>query len=40
VLAKMTETAVALNRFNGTVASRLATFQRPSGKALREFLES
>ena len=40
VLAKMTEAAVALNRFNGTVASRLATFQKPSAKALREFLES
>ncbi len=40
VLAKMTETAVALNRFNGTVASRLATFQQPSAKALREFLRA
>jgi len=40
VLAKMTEAAVALNRFNGTGASRLATFQKPSAKALREFLES
>lgn len=40
VLAKMTEMAVALNRFNGTAASRLATFQQPSAKALREFLEN
>ena len=40
VLAKMTEAAVALNRFNGTGASRLVTFQKPSPKALREFLES
>ena len=40
VLAKMAETAVALHRFNGTVASRLSTFQKPSAKALREFLES
>jgi allantoin racemase len=40
VLAKMTETAVALNRFNGTAASRLASFQKPSAKALREFLEN
>ena len=40
VLAKMTETAVALNRFNGTAASRLATFQKPSAKALREFLDN
>ena len=40
VLAKMTETSVALNRFNGTGASRLATFQKPSAKALREFLDS
>jgi len=40
VLAKMTETAVALNRFNGTAPSRLSTFQKPSAKALREFLES
>jgi allantoin racemase len=40
VLAKMTETAVALNRFNGTAPSRLLTFQKPSAKALREFLES
>jgi len=40
VLAKMTETAVALNRFNGTAASRLATFQKPSAKALREFLDT
>ena len=40
VLAKMTETAIALNRFDGTGASRLASFQKPSAKALREFLES
>ncbi|HEY7130172.1 MAG TPA: aspartate/glutamate racemase family protein [Nitrospira sp.] len=40
VLAKMTETAVALNRFNGTAPSRLSTFQKPSAKALREFLDS
>jgi len=40
VLAKMTETAVALNRFNGTSPSRLATYQKPSAKALREFLDS
>jgi Asp/Glu/hydantoin racemase len=40
VLAKMTETAVALNRFDGTGASRLATFQKPSARALREFLEN
>ena len=33
-------TAVALNRFNGTAASRLATFQKPSAKALREFLDT
>jgi hypothetical protein len=39
VLAKMIETAVALNRFNGTAASRRATFQKPSAKALKEFLE-
>jgi allantoin racemase len=39
VLAKMTEAAVDLNRFNGTCASRLSTFQKPSVKALREFLE-
>ena len=38
VLAKMTETAVALNRFDGTAASRQSTFQKPSAKALREFL--
>jgi allantoin racemase len=40
VLAKMTETAVALNRLDGTGASRAATFQQPSAKALREFIES
>jgi len=40
VLAKMTETAVALNRFNGTSPSRVATYQKPSAKALREFLDS
>jgi len=34
------QTAVALNRFNGTSASRLATFQKPSAKALREFLDT
>lgn len=39
VLAKMTETAVALHRFNGTAASRLSSFQKPSAKALREFLD-
>lgn len=40
VLAKMTEAAVALNRFDGTGASRAGTFQKPSAKALREFLEN
>jgi hypothetical protein len=40
VLAKMTETAVAQHRFNGTAASRLGTFQKPSVKALREFLDN
>ena len=40
VLAKMTELAVALHRFNGTVASRSSTFQKPSAKALKEFLEN
>jgi allantoin racemase len=40
VLAKMSETAVALNRLNGTAASRLTTFEKPSAKALREFLDS
>lgn len=40
VLAKMTETAVALNRLDGTGASRALTFQQPSAKALREFIES
>jgi hypothetical protein len=40
VLTKMTETAVALHRFNGTATSRLSTFQKPSPKALREFLDS
>jgi Asp/Glu/hydantoin racemase len=39
-LAKMTETAVALNRFDGTGASRSATFQKPSDRALREFMET
>lgn len=38
VLAKLTEAAVSLNRLNGTQASRLSTFQKPSAKALREFL--
>ena len=38
VLAKMTETAVTLRRLNGTETSRAGTFQRPSAKALREFL--
>ena len=38
VLAKMTEAAVSLNRLNGTEASRLSTFRKPSAKALREFL--
>lgn len=39
VLAKMTELAVSLYRFDGTTASRAATFQKPSAKALQEFLE-
>jgi len=39
VLAKMTETAVALNRVSGIGTSRAATFQKPSAKALQEFLE-
>ena len=39
VLAKTAELAVALQRFNGTRTSRLATFQKPSAKALKEFLE-
>ena len=39
VLAKMTETAVALNRLDGTGVSRAATFQKPSAKALQEFLD-
>ena len=39
VLAKTAELAVALQRFNGTGTSRLATFQKPSAKALKEFLE-
>jgi len=39
VLAKMTETAVALNRLDGTGASRASTFQKPSAKALQEFLD-
>ena len=38
VLAKMMETAVFLNRLDGTGASRVATFQKPSPKALQEFL--
>jgi len=40
VLAKMSETAIALNRFDGTIAGRLATFQKPSPKTLREFLDN
>jgi allantoin racemase len=40
VLAKTAELAVALQRFNGTGASRLATFQKPSAKALKEFLDT
>ena len=40
VLAKMTETAVFLNRLDGTGPSRAATFQKPSQQALREFLKS
>ncbi len=40
VLAKTAELAVALQRFNGTGASRLATFQKPSAKALKEFLDN
>jgi allantoin racemase len=40
VLAKMAELAVALQRFNGTGTSRLATYQKPSAKALKEFLEN
>jgi Asp/Glu/hydantoin racemase len=40
VLVKMIETAVALHRFNGTAASRMSTFRKPSDKALREFLGS
>jgi Asp/Glu/hydantoin racemase len=39
VLAKMSETAVALQRVNGTAPSRLSTFRKPSATALREFLE-
>ena len=39
VLAKTAELAVALQRFNGTRTSRLATFQKPSAKALKEFLK-
>jgi hypothetical protein len=39
VLAKMTETAVALNRLGGAGTSRAATFQKPSAKALQEFLD-
>ncbi|HEU4686677.1 MAG TPA: aspartate/glutamate racemase family protein [Nitrospira sp.] len=40
VLAKMCETAVALNRIDGTGASRAGAFQQPSAKALQEFLDS
>jgi Asp/Glu/hydantoin racemase len=40
VLAKMIETAVALQRVNGMTASRLSTFEKPSVKALQEFLDS
>lgn len=40
VLAKMTETAVKLHRLDGTGTSRAATFQKPSAKALQEFLDS
>lgn len=40
VLVKMTEMAVKLHRFNGTIASRASTFARPSEKALKEFLET
>ncbi len=40
VLAKMTETAVKLHRFDSTGASRAATFQKPSAKALQEFLDN
>src|SRR5215467_9500511 len=39
VLAKLTETAVALNRLGGAGISRAATFQKPSVKALQEFLD-
>lgn len=39
VLAKMTEMAVMLRRFDGTGASRAATFARPSAEALQEFLD-
>ncbi len=39
VLAKVAETAVALQRLDGTRASRAATFRKPSAKALREFLD-
>lgn len=39
VLAKLTETAVALNRLGGAGTSRAATFQKPSVKALQEFLD-
>jgi Asp/Glu/hydantoin racemase len=40
VLAKMTEAAVKLHRFDGTHASRRSTFAKPSAKAVREFLEN
>jgi len=39
VLAKMAETAVALQRLDGTGTSRASTFQQPSPKALQEFLD-
>jgi Asp/Glu/hydantoin racemase len=37
-LAMMAQSAVKLHRFDGTAASRAATFQKPSPKALQEFL--
>jgi len=39
VLANMAEMAVALHRFDGTGASRAGMFQKPSPKALQEFLD-
>ena len=39
VLAKMIETAIGLRRLDGTGTSRAATFQKPSAKALQEFLD-